>query len=196
MSYVEPDGEQPVGWALHAAGVATVALVIGVYSFFVYDRLMIRAESDSQRIEQLTSLMSESAEVQRKNRDLQQELRELESTVAAIRERLPHDMHQEVFAKELNRLAHEAGLQKLEFHWGATEVTPNSTQAQLRLECDGSYASICNFLDKVNQLNQITDIAHLQLEADPGSRNRPFQVTFVLYYGVDPAESDKNKGVL
>ena len=196
MKYIDKDGEQPVGWALHAAGVATLALVVGAYYFLVYQRLEIRQQSDSQRIDQLTTLLSESAPVQRENRDLRQELNALEASIAAIRERLPHEMRREEFTDELNRVAQEVGLHVLELRWGATEVTPSYTQAEVQLECDGTYASICRFLDEVSQLTRITDIAQLQLEADAESRNHPFQVTFVLYYGVDSHDSDKNKGVL
>ena len=196
MKYIGKDGEQPVGWALHAAGVATLALVVGAYYFFVYQRLEIRQQSDSQRIDQLTTLLSESAPVQRENRDLRQELNALEASIAAIRERLPHEMRREDFTDELNRVARKVGLHVLELRWGTTEVTPSYTQAEVQLECDGTYASICRFLDEVSQLTRITDIAQLQLEADTESRNHPFQVTFVLYYGVDSHDSDKNKGVL
>jgi Tfp pilus assembly protein PilO len=196
MKYIDKDGEQPVGWALHAAGAAIVVLVVGAYYFIPYQRLEARGQSDLQRIDQLTTLISESAEVQRQNLDLRQELNALEASVAAIRERLPHEMRREEFTDELNRVAQEVGLHVLELRWGASEVTPSYTQAEVQLECDGSYASVCRFLDEVSQLTRITDIAQLQLEADTESRNHPFQVTFVLYYGVDSHDSDNNKGVL
>lgn len=196
MKYLNKDGEQPIGWALHAAGVATLVLVVGAYYFFVVQRLEIRRQCDSQRIDQLTTLLGESAVVQCKSRDLQQELNTLEASLAAIRERLPHKLRREEFTGELNRVAQEVGLHVLKLRWGATEVTPSYTQAEVQLECDGSYASVCRFLDEVSQLTRITDIAQLQLEADTESRNHSFQVTFVLYYGVDSHDSDKNKGVL
>ncbi len=196
MKYIDKDGEQPVGWALHAVGVTTLVLMVAAYHFLVYQRLEIRRQSDSQRIEQLTTLLSDSTAVQRENRDLQQELNALEASIATIRERLPHELRREEFTGELNRVAQEVGLHVLELRWGVTEVTPSYTQAEVQLECDGSYASVCRFLDEVSQLTRITDIAQLQLEADTESRNHPFQVTFVLYYGVDSHDSDKNKGVL
>ncbi len=196
MKYIDKDGEQPVGWALHAAGLTALVLLVSAYDFFVYERLEIRRQSDSQRIEQLTTLLSDSTAVQRENRDLQQEFKALETSIAAIRERLPHELRREEFTGELNRVAQEVGLHVLELRWGATEVTPSYTQAEVQLECDGSYASVCRFLDEVSQLTRITDIAQLQLEADTEARNHPFQVTFVLYYGVDSHDSDNNKGVL
>ena len=56
---------------------------------------------------------------------------------------------------------------------------------------------VCKFADfREHIIECATDIDQLQLEADTVSRNHPFQVTFVLYYGVDTHDSDKNKGVL
>jgi Tfp pilus assembly protein PilO len=196
MKYIEKDSEQPVGWALHAAGVATVVVVITAYYFFVYQQLETRKQSDLLRIEQLRTLLSHSATVQRQNLDQQQKLQSLEDSISAIRERLPHELRQTQFSDELNRVAEEAGLQIGQLDWGEPEVTPSYTQAMVQLECDGSYDNICRFLDKVSQLTRITDISQLQLESDPGSLNRPLQVTFVLYYGVDSRESNKNQGVL
>jgi Tfp pilus assembly protein PilO len=196
MKYIEKDSEQPVGWALHAAGVATVVVVITAYYFFVYQQLETRKQSDLLRIEQLRTLLSHSATVQRQNLDQQQKLQSLEDSISAIRERLPHELRQTQFSDELNRVAEEAGVEVLQLNWGAPEVTPSYTQAVVQLECDGSYDSICRFLDKVSQLTRITDISQLQLESDPESQNRPLQVTFVLYYGVDSHESNKNQGVL
>jgi Tfp pilus assembly protein PilO len=196
MKYIDKDGEQPVGWALHAAGVAIVALVIGAYYLFVYQQLETRKQSDSMRIDQLRTLLSKSATVQRQNLEQQQELKSLEASISAIRERLPHELRQSQYADELKRIAGNVGLRVHQLHWGTPEVSPSHTQAEVQLECDGSYDSICRFLDEVSQLTRITEISQLQLNSDPGSRNRPFQVTFVLYYGVDSHDSNKNQGVL
>jgi len=196
VKFINNNGGLSIGWALHAAGVGTVVLVLGAYYYFVYQRLEVRGQSDIQRIDHLSALLSESVAIQRRNRDLQKELHTLETSINEIRERLPHELRQTEFAGELNRLANEVGLHVLQLQWGATEVTPSHTQAQVQLECDGSYASVCRFLDEVSQLTRIADISHLQLEADPESQNRPFQVTFVLYYGVNSNDSNKNQGVL
>jgi Tfp pilus assembly protein PilO len=196
MKYIEKDGEQPVSWALHAAGVATVAVVITAYYFFVYQQLETRKQSDLLRIDQLRTLLSQSAIVQMQNFDQQQKLQSLENSISAIRERLPHELRQTQFSDELNRVAKEAGVQVYQLNWGDPEVTPSYTQALVQLECNGSYDSICRFLDQVSQLSRITDISQLQLDSDPVSRNRPLQVTFVLYYGVDSHDSNKNQGVL
>jgi len=196
MKFIDKDGEHSIGWALHAAGAATVALVIGIYYCFVVQSLAIRQESDTRRTDQLTLLLSESAAVQHENHNLQQELDALEASVAAIRERLPHELRQEEFAADLSRVAESVGLHLEELRWGAPEVTPSYTQAEIQVDCTGSYASICRFLDEVGRLTRITDIAQLRMEADSESPSHTFQVSFVLYYGVDARDSDKNEGVL
>lgn len=196
MRIIDEGDKQPIGWALHAAGAAAVALVFGVYYCFVYQGLAISEESDSKRIDQLTLLLSESAAIQRENHRLQQVLDTLEASVAEIRKRLPHELRQEEFATDLSRVAESVGLQVEGLHWGSPEVTTAYAQTEIEVDCSGSFASFCQFIDEVGQLTRITDVAQLRLEADTESANHTFQVSFVLYYRVAASDSDKNDGVL
>ena len=196
MKIIDQGGKQQIGWALHAAGAATVALVCGAYYYFLYQNLATSEESDSSRIEQLTLLLSESAAIQRENHNLQQDLDALEASVAEIRKRLPHELRQEEFTADLSRVAGSVGLEVENLRWGSPEVTAAYAQTEIKVDCSGSFASFCQFLDEVGQLARITDVAQLQLEGDAESANHTFQVSFVLYYRVAVHQSDKNDGVL
>jgi Tfp pilus assembly protein PilO len=196
MRIIDQGGKQSIGWALHAAGAATVALVLGAYYCLVYQGLAISKESDSKRVEQLTLLLGKSAAVQRENHRLQQELDALDASVAEIRKRLPHELRQEEFTADLSRVAESVGLDVEELRWGSPKVTAAYAQTEIQVDCSGSFASICRFLDEVGQLARITEVAQLRLEADPESANHTFQVSFVLYYSVAARDSDKNEGVL
>jgi type IV pilus assembly protein PilO len=196
MKIIDRGGKQPIGWALHAAGAATVALVCGAYYYFVYQSLATSEVSDSSRIEQLTLLLSESAAIQRENHNLQQDLDALEASVAEIRKRLPHELRQEEFTADLSRVAESVGLEVENLRWGSPQVTAAYAQTEIEVDCSGSFASFCRFLDEVGQLARITDVAQLQLEGDAESASHTFQVSFVLYYRVAVRQSDKNDGVL
>jgi Tfp pilus assembly protein PilO len=149
-----------------------------------------------KRIDQLNLLLGQTALVQSEHHRLQQELDALEVSVAEIRNRLPHELRQEEFASDLSRVAELAGLHIKELHWGSQEVTPNYAQAEIQVNCSGSFDSICRFLDEVSQLARITDVSQLQLVSDPESANHSFQVSFVLYYSIKARDSNKNEGVL
>jgi Tfp pilus assembly protein PilO len=196
MNFSNEDGNQSVGWALHFAGAAFVALVITGYYYFVYQGLALRQENDASRIDQLSLLLSESAAVQHENHKLQLELNALAAVVAEIRNRLPYDLRQEEFTADLSRVAEATGLRLEELHWTNPAVTPNYAQAQIDVDCSGSFDSICRFLDDVSQLARITDVAQLKMESNEDSPIHSLKVSFVLYYDVDPRESDKNEGVL
>lgn len=196
MKVIDQESGQSVGWALHAAGVAALGLLIGTYYGFVYQGLALSQQRDIKRIDQLNLLLSQSAVVQREHHRLLQELDALEVSVADVRRRLPHELRQEEFASDLSRVAESVGLYLEQLHWGKPQVTPTYAHAEIQVDCNGSFDSICRFLDEVSQLARITDVSHLQMAADPESANHSFQVSFVLYYSVKARDSNKNEGVL
>ena len=196
MRSFQKDSEHSVGWALHVVGVIVVMLLFGGYRFLIHERFETCKEENLRRIEQFTALLDESPEVQREHIKLRRELKSLQSSIAAIRARLPQELQQEDFTSDLHRVAERVGLRLEELHWGPPHVTQSHSTAEIQLECNGSYASICRFLDAVGQLARITKIAHLRIEAGEGPRTHPVQVKFVMIYGVPSHESDKKQQVL
>lgn len=196
MKIIETDRAQSLGWALHGAGAALAVIVVAAYYLLVFQNIALRAETDAQRIDQLNHLLSQAAVHQRENVRLQQELGALEEAVAAVRKRLPHELRQEEFTADLARVAESAGLSLEQLHWDPPQVSPSYAQAKVRVECSGSFASMCHFLDEVSRLTRITDVAQLRMDGDPEAANHRFEVNFILYYDLDSRDSEKNGGVL
>ncbi len=188
--------ERQLGWALHAAGFVAVALVVGCYCLFIHNRLVGQKEDDSARIDHLQTLLRQSAQVQRENFALRKEFDSLQKSINHIRQRLPSDLNKDALADELLRVAQQVSLQVDNHHWGPPEAGEGHSHAEISLVCNGSFDSICRFLDEVNQLALITDVSKLRFGASNKDNRYPFQVTFVLYYGIDSHDTEKRKASL
>jgi len=183
-------------WALHAGGSLAVALVLTTFYQLGYAKLVEQSEAYSNRSEQLNQLLATSDAVKRKHQLLRQELDNLEQEAATMHRRLPHDLQKELFEDSLFAAALKVGLSLENTDWNTPKHTPTHSLAEVTVEGIGSFASVCQFLSEVSQLARITKISHLQLQSDTESETYPFEVTFVLVYGIESNDTDKKEGVL
>ena len=185
-----------VGKALHAAGLLTVLLVLCVFYALGYAPLAEQSKSNAQRTEQLATLLETSGEVQQQHQSLRQELDALKQEIAATRKKLPGKVPQKEFESDLQRLAEGTDLRLEKLTWHHPQATPNFAFSEVNLRGSGSFASICRFLNEVSQFTRITKVSQLKLEAGENSGYYPFQVTFVLVYGIDSHDREmKGEGV-
>jgi len=183
MTPEKPERISLIGWALHAGGIAVVVVAIAVFYKFVYCQLHERSVADYERAEQLQLLLASSSQVQRVQRPLREELSKLELEVAAIRGRLPDTFDKTAFVREVCEAADATALQVLDYRLSAPQLGPSFSSTEVSLVCTGSFASICRFLQEIDQLARVTEISKLDLASEINSDEYPFQVTFVLYYG-------------
>jgi len=185
-----------VNWALHAAGLLAVALILATFYQLGYARLADQGEIYAGRVEQLEKLLATKVTVRQSHQSLRQELDDLEQEAATMRHRLPHEVQKEQFETSLADAAAKAQFEIEIATWNSPTSTPSHSLVEVTLDGVGSFASICRLLDEINQLARITKISRLQLESDSESERYPCQVTFVLVYGIQSNDTDRKDGVL
>ena len=196
MKYDVRDHKKEVNWGLHLAGLLVVVVALALYHYLIQKELVAQRERSEQRIAQLSLLLKQAPAIQKEHRRLKEELDALAESIQVVRERLPQDLGEDSFSQELRQVAAKVGVAEIELDWSPPDITPHHAQASANLTGFGSFASICRFLDEVRQIPRITEIAQLKLDSDQNSSEHPFQITLVLYYGLDSDESNKNGGVL
>jgi len=185
-----------VSWALHAAGLLAVALILTTFYQLGYARLADQGEVYAGRVEQLEKLLSIKDTVRKNHQSLRQKLDNIEQEAATMRRHLPHEMQKDQFEDSIREVAAKAGFELEIATWNSPTHTPSHSLVEVTLDGVGSFASICQLLDEINQLARITKISRLQLESDPESDRYPCQVTFVLVYGIQSNDTDRKDGVL
>ena len=185
-----------LNWALHAAGFLAVALMLTTFYQLGYARLADQGEGYVERAKQLDKLLATADSVKQKHQSLRKKLADLEQQAATMHRRLPYKMQQEQFEHSVRQAAAKAGFHLEIATWHTPDPTPSHSLAEVSVDGVGSFASICRFLDKINHLARITKISRLQLDSDPKSESYPFQVTFVLVYGIQSNDTNRKDGVL
>jgi len=195
MNLDKPQQSRVIDASLNGAGVLVVVLLIGVFYALVYQPLGTQREDHLSRIEQLDRLIEQSQGVQGNHRILREELRALWSSIAAAQERLPNESQEEAFIKRIEEVATATGLQILDQRRRPASVLQTHSESEIHFNCTGSFTSVCQFLQEVSQLARIAKISNLNIESGKESQEYPFQVTFVLYYGVESNDISKQRGV-
>jgi Tfp pilus assembly protein PilO len=172
-----------LGWILHGVGVAALALCVAANLWFVAMPLYEQHELSESRIAQLQVMLSKSKQVYREHEKLYDELASLKKSVEETQKRLPRELGEGQFLEDVRAVAARMGVVVGEYHLGTTEELESYSKAELTLQCQGNYASICRFLDEIDHFARLTEVSNLQIESTDNFNRYPFQVSFVLYFG-------------
>jgi Tfp pilus assembly protein PilO len=170
-------------WLSHGVGILCMLALVGSYSWLVLKPLSQRQELCQQRISQLQGMLLKAPEVRKDNVAYRAELASLKQSIEDTQRRLPPELREQEFIDQMRQIAAKSGVEFGAYQMGSITQLASYSQAELTLQCKGSYASICRFLDEIDQIARITEISNLQIEAGDNFHTYPLQVTFVLYFG-------------
>ncbi|MCA9230679.1 MAG: type 4a pilus biogenesis protein PilO [Planctomycetales bacterium] len=196
MSHSSHNKHKLAEWGLHAGGLAAVGLALLAFYHLVYLRLAEQGETHAIRAEQLQKLLATAESVRDNHRSFRIELEKLEIETASMRSRLPQDLQKSQFESSLRNAAATTAFKFGAAQWKPSATTSTHSRAEVTVTGNGSFASICKFLNEINQLARITKISSLALETSNESASYPLEVTFVLVYGIESNDTDRTGGVL
>ncbi len=166
---------------LHLAGAASCAVLVAIFYALVFQPLEQKARAQEARLELLDQLLLTSGAESIEYRDLRNQFEEMTNSVAEIHRQLAEQKTETAVIGEINNLASQAGLRVLDYQVGLAEGHPSHSKAEVEFRCLGSYASICHFLDKAEQLTKTTKLSKFELDSSENSTEYPVQLGFVLY---------------
>jgi Tfp pilus assembly protein PilO len=182
--------------AAHGCGAAiTLALAALLYRG-VYAPMQRDIEDMSSRIERVARLHSRGDAIAQEHRDVKSRLAVLTDAAAETRARMPRELSAGEFVEQATRLAAELGLEVHQCQTGPPQTFDQHATIEVSCRMVGSYASICRLLAAIDQLPQISKVWRLEVTGAPAASGLPVQVTFQLYYQVDPHDKDSQGGTL
>ncbi len=172
-----------LNWCLHGAGLVILVVCLGAFVQIALKPLAASRAAAESRVDQLEALLARAPQVQHEHQTLRASLAELKESVATTHQRLPSEMREHEFLDQVRTAAQTTGIELGEYQLGTVEDLASYSKVELTFACEGSFASICRFLDQIDHLARIAEVSNLQIQSADNFNRYPHQVTFVLYFG-------------
>jgi Tfp pilus assembly protein PilO len=172
------------GRLLHYAGmlVTVVCATVG-YSFLHAPALHEIAETSAQ-IEDLLASVRNGPVMREHHRIATEKLHEVTTRIANLQRRVPQDADAGSFLKEVTQLAAADQLAIKDFHPDKPENKTGYSEMQVTLKGQGSFRSICKFVDQLSKLTRLSKIKDLTLSIGESATEYPMTATLVIYFGL------------
>jgi Tfp pilus assembly protein PilO len=183
MEVIDEDTKR-FGRLLHYAGVlATVICTTVGYSFLHAPAVREIAET-SAKIDDLLASVRNGPVTREHHRIAVEKLHEVTTRIANLQRRVPRDADAGAFLKEVTQIAKSDQLGIKDFHPEKPEVKTGYAEMQVTLKGQGSFGSVCSFIDQLTKLTRLSKITNLTLSVGDNATEYPMTATLVIYFGL------------
>lgn len=167
---------------IHLLGAGVFVCLFAPVGYFLILPLRESHAVSAQKAEQLASIVKKNRRTLGELDQLRLEFAKTEERAEAIRQRIPASRQEAELLEKLSQLAQRTNLEIVDYRRGAVSDGEQFSRVQIELQCEGTFASICKFLDAVNKLERLTTVDRLQIEASSESQRYPTDMSIALYY--------------
>ena len=171
------------GWALHALGAAVAAVLVPLVWWTTSAPLEYAHRDYAARVAELTELLEKSGAVKAEHARLLDSLRDLKATAVAIQQRIPAEALEGEFLAQLSKTAQAEGVQILDYRPGLAAARGDYSQMEIGLSCEGTYAGLCGFVSRLEQMPRLAQLVQVQIESRRDSSIYPAEMSLVIYFG-------------
>jgi len=178
------------GRLLHYAGVL-ITVVCATAAYTMLHAPTARAISDtSLKIQELLLSVENAPIIRQQHRKVSQTLRDVTERIEDVQRRVPRDADAGEFLKEISRIAAAERLAIQDFQPEKPTTKNGYAELQVTLKGQGSFATVCTFIDRLNKLTRLSKVKDLTLSAIDGAANYPMTATLVIYFGLRGGDAD------
>jgi len=138
----------------------------------------------SARIEELKMSIQNSLVMRAQHKKVSEKLHEVTSRIADVQARVPRDADAGEFLKQVTKIATAEQLTIKDFTPEKPEKRDGYAEMRVTLRGSGSYASICNFVDRLSKLKRLSKVKDLSLSVEGDASEYPMTATLVIYFGL------------
>lgn len=172
------------GRLLHYAGVLiTVICASAGYSFLHAPAVHSIADVSAQ-IDEVKQSVQNASVIRQQHQTVSAKLEEVTTRIANVQRRVPQDADAGEFLKQVTQLAGAEKLSIKDFHPEKAESRSGYAEMQVTLKGDGSFSSICIFMERLNKLARLSKIKDLTLSSEGDMSVYPMTATLVIYFGL------------
>jgi Tfp pilus assembly protein PilO len=178
------DETRRFGRLLHYAGVLATVVCATVGYSFLHAPAVREITETSMRIDELLQSVRNAPVMREQHRIVSENLRDVTTRIANVQRRVPREPGGGEFLKEVTQLAKAGQFVIKDFHPEKTETKAGYTEMQVTLRGQGSFGSICTFVDQLSKLTRLSKIKDLTLSAADDASGYPMTATLVIYFGL------------
>ena len=164
MNSLFPNNRRLLRISVAVAGGALWGMILLGYYSLVHCPIELRGEAQRDRINKLQVELNDNSNVYATNRKLKSTLGDLQEQIDTIRRRVPNEPLEAQFLSDATTIAEEERLDIIDFHRQAIDNFADYSEVEVVIRGQGSYDSICRFLDRVNKLlDQLTGTLEVEV---------------------------------
>jgi Tfp pilus assembly protein PilO len=183
------------GRLLHYGGLlVTVVFATTAYSLLHAPTVHAITET-ATRIEEIKLSAQNAPIIRDHHQRVANKLAEVERRIAAVQGRVPKEHNADEFLKDVSRIAAEEQLAITDFQPQKPTSKSGYAEMEIMLKGQGSFASICRFLDQLARLSRLSKVKALTMSAADDANQYPMTATLIIYFGIDGSSGARPKEV-
>lgn len=173
-----------LGWLMHGAGAVPAAVIITAFWFGYSVPLKTAKQDVRNQIQGITKQLAEGRGIRAKHRLLKEQLAANQNKIDLVRQRIPDQSEEAEFLRQVTDASVRSGVNIGTYSRGKETAKTQFSQLEIHIQARGTFASICRFLDQLEQIPRVTKVTSLQLDGVAADDGYPLSMTVRLYYGV------------
>lgn len=176
------DETRRFGRLLHYAGVLVTVVCTTVGYSYLHAPAVREIAETSAKIDELLQSVRNGPVMRQQHRIESEKLRDVTERIDKVQHRVPRESDAGQFLNELSQLATAVQLTIKDFNPEKPETKSGYSEMQVTLRGEGSFGSICTFVDQLTKLSRLSKIKELTLSASDNGTEIPMTATLVIYF--------------
>jgi Tfp pilus assembly protein PilO len=181
-------------YGLHAAGaVVCAAIALAAYVVLLRPADSGLAACHAQAAE-LRASLADANKVYAEKKRLDDTIATIEKRTSELHDRIPSEPLEAEFLAQVSEASGKAGLTLSDYRPGPVVARDGYSQIEVHLKCQGTYAALCAFLERLAALPRLSHVVQLEIASTDGNVY-PAAITLAIFFDLKPKTAEeKNHG--
>ncbi|MEQ9406121.1 MAG: type 4a pilus biogenesis protein PilO [Fuerstiella sp.] len=172
-------------WMFHACGAVITVAVLCTTVLLLLRPMENRVVQLRHRATELSAALAKEDAVKAEHQQLTARRLEADDKIEKLLDRIPNVPRESDFLGQITTLAAEVGLSIIDYRPGTATEGKGYQQMTLTLSSDGSYESVCRFLNRIDQLPRLTRVLTLDITPLADDTGCKMLMTLTIYFAPD-----------
>jgi Tfp pilus assembly protein PilO len=183
--HIIDDETRRFGRLLHYAGLLLTVICVTLGYSILFSPTKQSTADTLVRIEEVLLSVQNSPLIREQHRKVSKTLQEVSERIAEVRRRVPREPDAAAFLKEVTQIATSERFAIKDFQPSKPVSKNGYAEMHVTLKGQGSFASVCTFLDRLNKLTRLSKVKDLTLSAAERGADYPMTATLVIYFALE-----------